>query len=220
VVNRTVTPEVAAEMTTIMEGVVDHGTATMAQIPGYTIAGKTGTAAKLIGGRYSRSDYNGSFVGFLPSHNPKLTIVVVTDSPHGKNGYYGGPVSGPIFKRIAEAALRYYGVPPTLNAPPPLLIARHDERQARPAAAVDPPPIITVASAANAGASVYPDLAGLSARDALRTLSRLGVTARLHGTGLVHEQRPVAGSPLDEGGDAVLWLQREPRVPLVDETRQ
>jgi cell division protein FtsI (penicillin-binding protein 3) len=221
VVNRTVTPDIAAEMTTIMESVVDRGTATMAQIPGYTIAGKTGTAAKLVGGRYSRSDYNGSFVGFLPSQKPVFTIVVVTDSAHGKNGYYGGPVSGPVFKRIAEAALRYYGVPPTLNAPPPLLLARSGSAGEEPtAAAPRPPAILAMASATSSGTPVFPDLTGMSARDAVRLLSRLGVTAKLHGTGLVSEQRPVAGSPLDAGADVALWLQRDPSVQLVSDTPQ
>ena len=72
VVRRTISADTAATLTTIMEGVVGdkHGTATRAQIPGYTIAGKTGTAAKLIGGRYSTSDYNASFVGFVPSRDP------------------------------------------------------------------------------------------------------------------------------------------------------
>jgi cell division protein FtsI (penicillin-binding protein 3) len=221
VVNRSITPEIAVEMTTIMEGVVDRGTATMAQIPGYTIAGKTGTAAKLVGGRYSRSDYNGSFVGFLPSQKPALTIVVVTDSAHGKNGYYGGPVSGPVFKRIAEAALRYYGVPPTLNAPPPLLLTRAGTADDQPTAAISQPPaILAMASASNAGMPVFPDLTGMNARDAVRLLSRLGVTAKLHGTGQVSEQRPAAGSPLDAGADAALWLQRDPNVQLVSNTPQ
>ena len=61
----------------------------------------------------------------MPSRKPALTIIVVIDSPHG-NGYYGGTVAAPIFKRIAEAALRHLGVGPTLNAPPPVLVARHD----------------------------------------------------------------------------------------------
>ena len=76
-----------AELTTMMEGVVERGTAKSAQIDGYTIAGKTGTASKLVNGRYSRSDYNASFVGFVPSRQPALTIIVVIDSPHGR-GYY------------------------------------------------------------------------------------------------------------------------------------
>src|SRR6185436_6963870 len=91
VLRRTVSAGTAAELTTIMEAVVDRGTAKAAQIEGYTIAGKTGTAAKLIGGRYSRSEYNASFVGFIPSRKPAVTIIVVIDSPHGA-GYYGGTV--------------------------------------------------------------------------------------------------------------------------------
>ena len=79
-----------------------------------TIAGKTGTAAKIVNGHYSKSDYNASFVGFLPSRNPAFTILVVIDSPHAQ-GYYGGAVAAPIFKRIAEATLRHLGIAPTLN---------------------------------------------------------------------------------------------------------
>ena len=115
VVRRTVTADTAAVLTSIMEGVVERGTAKPARIPGYTIAGKTGTAAKLIDHVYSKSDYNGSFVGFIPSRNPVVTILVVLDSPHGPHGYYGGNVSAPIFKHIAEETLRYLGVGPTIN---------------------------------------------------------------------------------------------------------
>src|SRR5207244_3768306 len=99
---RTVSADTPATLTSIMEGVVDHGTARSAQISGFTIAGKTGTAAKLIDGRYSKSEYTASFVGFLPSRKPAVAIIVVLDSPHGK-GYYGGVVAAPIFKRIAES---------------------------------------------------------------------------------------------------------------------
>ena len=94
-----------------MEQIVERGTATYAQIAGYTIAGKTGTASKLVNGRYSHTDYYASFVGFLPSRNPVATIIVVIDSPHAR-GYYGGPIAGPVFQRIAEATLRHLGVPP------------------------------------------------------------------------------------------------------------
>ena len=97
------------------------------KIAGYTIAGKTGTASKLVNGRYSHTDYYASFVGFLPSRNPVATIIVVIDSPHAR-GYYGGPIAGPVFQRIAEATLRHLGVPPTLNAPPPVLVARRTEQ--------------------------------------------------------------------------------------------
>src|SRR5204862_4455659 len=118
--------ETAAVMTGIMEGVVERGTARPARMAGYTIAGKTGTAAKLINGRYSHSEYNASFVGFIPSRDPAVAIIVVIDSPHGPNGYFGGSVSAPVFRRIAESALRYLGIGPTINPEPPVLVARRD----------------------------------------------------------------------------------------------
>jgi cell division protein FtsI (penicillin-binding protein 3) len=214
VVNRTITPDVAAELTTMMEGVVERGTATMAQIEGYTVAGKTGTAAKLVNGHYSKSDYNASFVGFVPSRKPVFTIIVVTDSAHGPHGAFGGPVSGPVFKRIAEAALRYYGVPPTINPAPPLLVARHDEEISEQPASlpIDTPTVVTTVNAVNG--STIPDLTGMSARDALRALARLGIASRLRGSGVVVQQQPAAGAPIDPDVTATLWLERQPAVRL------
>ena len=91
------------------------------------MAGKTGTAKKLVNGSYrGHSDYNVSFVGFVPSRKPVFAIVVVVDSPH-KVSPYGGVVAAPIFQRIAAAALRHYGVPQSINAPEPVLVARRTE---------------------------------------------------------------------------------------------
>jgi membrane peptidoglycan carboxypeptidase len=206
-VRRTINEDTAATLTAIMEQVVGRGTAKAAQIPGYTIAGKTGTAAKLVNGHYSRSEYNASFVGFVPSRKPALTILVVMDSPHAK-GYYGGTVSAPVFKRIAEAALTYLGIGPNINAPPPVLVARHD-----PAADdIVPQPART---AAILGAAVeparnglMPDLRGLSARDALRLISSLGLLARMTGDGFVVAQDPAPGSALERGEACALRLGR------------
>ena len=211
VVRRAIAVPVAAEMTTMMEAVVERGTATFAQLPGFTIAGKTGTAAKLVNGGYSKSDYNASFVGFLPSRAPRFTIVVVIDSPHGPRGYYGGPVSAPIFKRIADAALRHSGIAPSINAPPPLLVARREEVRERPTSGPSEMPAIVTLAGSSEGASLVPDLRGLSARDALRTLARLGLSARLHGDGVVTVQEPRAGSPVERGTRSTLWLNR--RLP-------
>ena len=211
VVRRTITADTAAVLTSIMEGVVERGTAKPARIPGYTIAGKTGTAAKLVNGVYSKSDYNGSFVGFIPSRNPVVTILVVLDSPHGPHGYYGGNVSAPIFKRIAEETLRYLGVGPTINPEPPVLVAgngrggrlgsvgraaSNHRRQGRPP-------------------GTMPDLQGLSARDALRRLVKLGLTARVEGNGFVVAQDPPAGTALDTVGQCRLTLDRQ-RVARYD----
>ena len=204
---RTVSEHTAAQLTAIMEGVVEEGTAKSARIPGYTIAGKTGTAHKLVDGRYSPSEYNASFVGFIPSRNPALTIIVLIDSPHG-NGYTGGAVAAPIFKRIAEASMRHLGIGPTVNAPPPVLVASHEaDSEAiaarRIKAQVDVAP--AVESAAN---GMMPDLRGLSAREALRALTQVGLTARLDGAGFVVEQSPAAGNPLIPGVACTLKLGR------------
>src|SRR5262245_60096170 len=117
--------DTAADVTAIMEAVVERGTGQSAQVNGYAIAGKTGTAQKVVNGRYSNTDYNVSFVGFVPSRKPVFTIVVVVDSPH-KVPPYGATVAAPIFQRIAAAALRQYGVPPSLNPAPPVLAVRRE----------------------------------------------------------------------------------------------
>ena len=206
-VRRTINEDTAATLTAIMEQVVERGTARAAKIPGYTIAGKTGTAAKLVNGHYSTSDYNASFVGFIPSRKPALTILVVMDSPHAR-GHTGGAASAPVFKRIAEAAVTYLGVGPNLNAPPPVLVARHDPASddvvAQPARAA----AILGAAVEPARNGLMPDLRGLSARDALRLISSLGMTARLTGDGFVIAQDPAPGSALERGEACALRLGR------------
>ena len=110
-----------------------------ARIDGYTIAGKTGTAAKLVDGRYSKSEYNASFVGFLPSRQPRVTIIAVIDSPHG-NGYTGGVVAAPLFKRDRRSDAAPPGRAAERRRPPPVLVARHDARAGHDAAAVPAAP--------------------------------------------------------------------------------
>jgi cell division protein FtsI (penicillin-binding protein 3) len=206
---RAIAPDTAAALTAIMEQVVERGTARAAQIAGYTVAGKTGTAHKLVNGRYSNADYNASFVGFLPSRHPAVTILVVIDSPHGQHGYYGGTVSAPIFKRIAEATLTYLGIGPSLNAPPPVLVARQDTAEAAVPQPVRTAEILT-AALEPARNGLMPDLRGLSAREALRLLSRIGLSARLSGDGFVIEQTPAPGAALIRGDRCLLQLGRRP----------
>ena len=211
VVRRTISEDTAATLTTIMEGVVERGTARKAQIPGYTIAGKTGTAAKLVGGRYSHSEYNASFVGFLPSLRPEVAIIVVTDSPHGPHGYTGGDVSAPIFKRIAEAALRYLGVQPTLNPEPPVVVARRGGSGVQPAV-VDRNEQPTVSFIVDGLVGIVPDLHGMSAREAVRTLVKLGMRPQISGDGFVASQDPASGTPLEPGAICRLQLRRSARL--------
>ena len=211
VLGRAIDGATAADVTAIMEAVVERGTGRSSQIDGYTIAGKTGTAQKVVNGRYSNTDYNVSFVGFVPSRKPVFTIVVVVDSPH-KVPPYGATVAAPIFKRIATAAMRQYGVPPSINPAPALLVARREaegmHEQPTSTAGITPN-IVTVDGGAHAAQAFVPDLRGLSARDALRTLSRLGMSARLNGTGIVVRQLPEAGAPIDRDTSSTLWLERQ-----------
>jgi cell division protein FtsI (penicillin-binding protein 3) len=211
VARRTISPDTAAELTTIMEGVVanDHGTAKTARIPGYTIAGKTGTATKLVNGHYSHTEFNASFVGFLPSGNPAAVIVVVIESPHGPNRYFGGTVAAPIFKRIAEATTRYLGVGPNLNPAPAVVVARDElggvaSSASDAAGRTEPATVALVADTAG----TMPDVRGMSAREALRTLVKLGTNARLSGDGVVMSQAPEPGEPLAPGVLCYLVLDR------------
>jgi membrane peptidoglycan carboxypeptidase len=211
VLGRAVDRDTAAEVTAIMEAVVERGTGRPAEIDGYTIAGKTGTAQKVENGRYSNTDYNVSFVGFVPSRRPVFTIVVVVDSPH-KVPPYGATVAAPIFRQIADAALRQYGVPRSINPTTPLIVARHDAEESHEqptSTAGSTPNIVTLGGRAQGHDAVFPDLRGLSARDALHALTRLGVTGRLNGTGTVTRQQPEPGTPVDGDTICILWLDRQ-----------
>ncbi len=203
---RVISTDTAVTLTGIMEQIVERGTATYAQIEGYTIAGKTGTASKLVNGRYSQTDYYASFVGFLPSRNPVATIIVVIDAPRA-HGYYGGPIAGPVFQRVAEATLRHMGVSPTLGAPPPVLVARAAERpEIRQARGERDAAIIPVGT--DQASRDFPDFRGLSAREAVRVLTKIGLSVRLNGHGVVTSQSPAPGTPIEAGMASELWLQR------------
>jgi membrane peptidoglycan carboxypeptidase len=195
-------------LTEIMERVVTDGTGKLAKVEGYTVAGKTGTAKKLLNGSYrGHSDYNVSFVGFVPSRTPRFAIVVVVDSPH-KVSPYGGVVAAPIFQKIAAAALRQYGVPPSINAPEPVFATRADDDGEVATSGPQAPPVVSLA--VNASTSQVPDLTGLCAREAVGILTRLGCAAQVRGAGLVVDQWPAAGSALDSSATVVLTLARRP----------
>ena len=212
---RVVSRDTAAEMTAIMEAVAERGTARRARIPGYTVAGKTGTAEKLIGGRYSDTDHNASFVGFVPSRRPQLVILVMIDTPRStvingtrQRAYTGGAVAAPIFRRIAEASLRHLAVPRNIDPIPAALSA---ERAAPRAMSVS-----TAAAGARQArlaateAGMMPDLRGLSGREAVEALTRLGLEVRIEGDGTVVRHDPGPGTALAPGTLATAWLDRLP----------
>jgi len=109
---RVFSPSVAREVRAMMETVTQEGgTGLRTRVPGYRVAGKTGTAHKLINGRYAADRYLSSFVGMAPASNPRLIIGVVIDEP-SDGVYYGGSVAGPVFAQVMAASLRQLALPP------------------------------------------------------------------------------------------------------------
>jgi cell division protein FtsI/penicillin-binding protein 2 len=110
--HRVIKAGVAAEVRQMLEGVLaPGGTASEVSVPGYTLAGKTGTAQVAENGGYSQTKFVASFMGFAPAANPRLLVAVIVDEPQGTN-YYGGSVAAPAFGEIATFALPYLGIPP------------------------------------------------------------------------------------------------------------
>lgn len=105
----------AHRMTALLRWVVEHGTGTVVDLPQYAIAGKTGTAHKVLNGHYSPYNYVSSFVGFVPMEKPRYVIYVSLDDPRGI--YWGAYTAGPVFKEVAKRVLAYGCVPGEGQAP-------------------------------------------------------------------------------------------------------
>lgn len=207
---RVVSEQVARQVVVMMESVTDEGgTGTRARVPGYRVAGKTGTAWKHVGGGYSSTARIGSFVGLIPSDRPRLGIAVVVDTPTIGSSY-GGVVAAPAFASIGEASMRILGI-----APEPTLLEEDDpRRQTEPSEADAEAEALAAAPEASPelqwgadGALRTPDLSGLSMRDALVTLQGAGLTVSTHGSGRVTSQSPSPGAPLAPGSAVEVTLQ-------------
>lgn len=111
-IGRVISKETANAISKLLVGVTDRsigGTGHRAKIPGYNVAGKTGTAQKVINGKYSQTDYTGSFVGFFPAEKPEITILVGFDTP--KPYYTGGMVAAPVFSELGRTIANYLNIP-------------------------------------------------------------------------------------------------------------
>jgi cell division protein FtsI (penicillin-binding protein 3) len=107
---RVISQDTAADVSRMLEGVLaPGGTASEVSVPGYTLAGKTGTAQKVVDGVYSETKFVASFVGYAPAEDPRLLVAIVVDEPQGD--YYGGTVAAPAFGEIAQFALPYLEIP-------------------------------------------------------------------------------------------------------------
>lgn len=118
-VRRVLSAGVADTLSKMLVSVVSaEGTARRASIPGFAVAGKTGTTQKIIEGRYSNRHHVASFVGYFPSENPQIAVTVVVDEPKMKKGFlgYGGSVAAPSFKRVGQKIIGYLGLQPRSEA--------------------------------------------------------------------------------------------------------
>jgi cell division protein FtsI/penicillin-binding protein 2 len=191
----------------ILVGVVERGTGTKAAIPGFRVAGKTGTAQKAGVGGYQRGRHVPNFVGFAPADAPRLVGVVVLEEPTGK--YYAAEVACPLFSQVMSQALAILRVAPKEERLPSTVLA-----QSEPAPLPDGVVPASVrleetrgpGEAEPPGAARTPDATGLSARQALALFARLGLTARLRGAGFVVGQQPTPGSTLHAGEIHTLYL--------------
>jgi cell division protein FtsI (penicillin-binding protein 3) len=207
---RLISEQTARTMLKLMEGVVEGGTGKLAALDGYPVGGKTGTAAKVVGGHYDYNKNFASFVGVVPSDRPRLVIAVMIDEPQPI--HYGGQVAAPVFKVIAEQALRYLGVPPTLP-----IVAKGKDRKVEIADVAEGPgtdvPVgvediaetadETTAQAHGAEEArpetvVVPSFAGLTMAEAIRVARRAGVEIVPEGSGVAFTQTPAPG-PLPRG---------------------
>ena len=196
IVERVLRPETAGELTTMLRGVVsEQGTGSLAALPGYSIAGKTGTAQKIDPKtkRYSRSLYYSSFVGYAPASDPKIVIFVGIDEP--KKLFYGGQIAAPAFRQIALVALQRLKIPPDDGVRYP---GKPDPGEPVPVRQAS----LSLSQANLIQASldsVMPNLRGLSMREVFSLLSAKGLRVDVKGNGVVVEQKPTAGSPVAKG---------------------
>jgi cell division protein FtsI (penicillin-binding protein 3) len=208
VVRRVLQPETVDVLTDILRAVVTEGTGRAAAIPGYVVAGKTGTAQKVdASGHYSMVDHVASFVGWAPAARPALVVLASLDTPRGSRNQ-GGDVAAPLFARVAEGALRLLAVPPddpgrvlraVATAPEAVLpVAYRPQGPSRPA--VLPP---------DDEPGLMPDLRGRSAREAAIAAARRGLVVELRGSGRVVAQAPEPGAEIEAGNTCVLTLGRE-----------
>jgi cell division protein FtsI (penicillin-binding protein 3) len=198
--------------------VVRNGTGHNAAIPGYDVAGKTGTAQKMDPAtrRYSRAPGVLSFVGFVPADDPRLAMIVLLDEP--KNEKWGSEAAAPIFAAIGREVLGYLNVAPRDSSPVPIVrgeMASTAPSLTRTGAGAGGLPALDVAAvsagAAEAGPAVdpvMPRLGGLSLRQAMETLAPHGVRLEITGRGVVTSQLPMPGAALPPG--TVCRLQLAP----------
>ncbi|MCK5558639.1 MAG: PASTA domain-containing protein, partial [Candidatus Hydrogenedentes bacterium] len=189
---RAISRSTARQLKQLLHKVVEDGSGREASVPGYQVAGKTGTAQKIdpSTGRYRRDQHVAVFCGFVPVDKPRLTILVMVDGPRVEHDT-GGSVAAPVFREIAESSLSYLRVPPDRIG---ALVAKgsttnHDE--------VAPSKQRVVRAAAPS--STMPDLTRMSKLEVVQALSSLSLELSFEGSGHVTSQSIVPGQTVSMG---------------------
>jgi stage V sporulation protein D (sporulation-specific penicillin-binding protein) len=186
VVGRVIQESTAKQAREILESVVTNGTGRRSFLPGYRVAGKTGTAQKVGNGGYLQGEYVASFVAFAPANNPRLAILAVIDGVP----FFGGAVAGPVVQSVMLDSLKYLGVKPDLSAP---------LAPGKPMYGVNYPPVKK--------AAVVPSVLGLTAAEAQATLKKAGFKFEIEGKGSsVVDQIPLGDAKVEEGSTVLLYL--------------
>jgi cell division protein FtsI (penicillin-binding protein 3) len=215
VVRRVISERTARIATAALESVTRApGTGRRAALPGVRVAGKTGTAQKVVEGVGYGDLWMSSFVGFVPADDPMFTILVMIDEP--QVGHYGGEVAAPAFASVAEVALATRGIfveredDPEDPAPAEVSDAADGVASVPEADAdADPSSLLGWTPTPSAGDDrvIVPDLSGLTLIEALAEAERLGITLRTSDWGVVRHQWPAPGASVPIGSEVELYLR-------------
>ena len=200
VIRRVISEKTARTLASMLKGVTNEGgTGLMANVEGFEVAGKTGTAQKadLANGGYAARKRVASFVGFVPADDPHLVLMVLVDEP--EVNVYGGVVAAPVFQNIARGALRHLDVAPSQPASVPVAAASLSDTPLR---RLNKKTELIVA-----GAGATPDFLGLSLREAVEKARELKMKVKIQGNGYVVNQSPLPGGRWHEEETLLLNLQ-------------
>jgi membrane peptidoglycan carboxypeptidase len=198
---------VRLQLVKILKSVVDVGTGVAIALPGYPIAGKTGTAQKfdMKTGRYSQTQNVSTFVGFVPADEPAFVAAVMLDEPQGMT--LGGWTAGPVFRAVVSSALTAYGIAPSEK------VRLAQEAQANLPGGDKAKAWVNMykrgAKAAEVKEVAVPKLLKMTEPAARIALSKAGLKARVMGQGRVAAQFPGAGEDVLQGSTVTLTLEKE-----------
>ena len=202
IIRRVLSPHTCELVKRILQGVVKPGaTGIRASIPGYNVAGKTGTAQKIDRntGSYSDSKYTSSFIGFVPAFSPELVITIVIDEPEGLG--YGGVVAAPLFSRIGKQILSYLGILPNKSLP-------HTDKDIIFSKKKDNKIVSELEFSKDSKRFIMPDFTGMTMRQVLKTIDKYKIKVKISGSGIVIGQNPPPGCYLPE--DKTGWIILQP----------